>query len=50
MRITTLLGLLFFVGAIFLLTHGTGWRLGYIAGSAALSFVGLLLVSPRRVR
>ena len=50
MRISKLLGVLLLVGGFFTFTRGTGWHVGYMALGAFLGFVGLLLVSRRKVR
>ena len=50
MRASKLLGVLFFVLSVFLLTQSTGWHFGRIALAGLLAFMGLLLVSRRRSR
>lgn len=50
MRASKLLGVLFFVLSVFLLTQGSGWHLGRFVLSGCLAFMGLLLVSRRRSR
>lgn len=49
MRISKLLGVLFLVLAVFTATRGPGWHFGYVALGVFLGFLGLLLVSARRV-
>jgi hypothetical protein len=50
MRVSKLLGCLLLVGGFFTFTRGTGWHGTYMALGAFLGFVGLLLVSRRKVR
>jgi hypothetical protein len=50
MRASKLLGVLFLVSSVFLLTQSSGWRFGLLALSGGLAFMGLLLLSRRRSR
>ena len=50
MRASKLLGVLFLVSSVFLLTRISGWHFTTLALSAVLAFMGLLLVSRRRSR
>src|SRR3954471_14152606 len=50
MSTAKLLGILFLVCALFIVTRGIGWHAGYIALGSAVGFVGLLLLTGRRTR
>jgi hypothetical protein len=50
MRVSKLVGVLLLVGGLFTATRGTGWHFGYMALGAFLGFIGLLLLSRRKVR
>jgi hypothetical protein len=50
MRTSKLLGVLLLVGGLFVFTRGTGWHVGYMAIGGFLGFVGMLLLSRRKVR
>ncbi len=47
MRVTRLLGILFFIAALFIMMRGPGWAVARGFGALGCTFVGMLLVSPR---